>query len=69
LSKLTQFIKGTTSRKLQQEFPELGKKYWGQHMWARGFYAASSGNVTKEMIDDYIRNHKDEDEDFKITKQ
>ena len=68
LSKLVQFIKGTSSRKLQQEFPELGKRYWGQHLWARGFFAVSTGNVTTEMIENYIKNHKDEDDEFKISR-
>jgi putative transposase len=68
VSKLAQFIKGTTSRKLQQEFPQLGKKYWGQHLWARGFFAVSTGNVTTEMIQNYIKNHKDDDEEFTISK-
>jgi len=68
LSKLVQFVKGTSSRKLQQEFPELGKRYWGQHLWARGFFAVSTGNVTTEMIENYIKNHKDEDDEFKISR-
>ena len=67
-SKLVQYLKGTTSRKLQQEFPTLGKRYWGQHLWARGFFAVSTGNVTTEMIENYIKNHKDEEDEFKITR-
>ena len=38
-SKLVQFIKGRSSRLLQREFPELRKRYWGQHLWARGISA------------------------------
>ena len=67
MSKLIQFMKGTTSRKLQQEFPQLGKRYWGQHMWARGFFSVSTGNVTTEMVKNYIKNHKDEDEEFTVS--
>ena len=54
-SKLVQYIKGTTSRKLLQEFKELNKAYWGQHLWARGFFVASSGTITDEVIAEYIR--------------
>ena len=39
-SKLVQFIKGRSSRLLQQEFPALRKRYWGQHLWARGYFCA-----------------------------
>ena len=34
-SKLVQNIKGRSSRKLQDEFQELRKRYWAQHLWAR----------------------------------
>lgn len=55
-SKLAQYYKGSTSRKLQQEYKELNKQYWGQHLWARGYFVASSGTVTDEVIAEYIRN-------------
>ena len=57
-SKLVQFMKGKSSYKLQQEFPELKKRYWGQHIWGRGYFCASSGNVSDEIIKDYLENHK-----------
>lgn len=49
-----QYIKGKTSRKLLMEFPEISKKYWGRHMWGRGYFVANSGNVTSEVIMQYI---------------
>ena len=55
-SKLMQYIKGYTSRKLQMEYKELSKQFWGQHLWARGYFVASSGNVTDEVIIEYIKN-------------
>lgn len=33
ISKLVQYIKGKSSRKLMQEFKDLSKRYWGQHIW------------------------------------
>ena len=38
------------------EYKELNKQYWGQHLWARGYFVASSGNVTDEVIAEYIKN-------------
>lgn len=64
VSKYVQRIKGTSSRKLQQEFQELKNKYWGQHLWARGYFAVSSGNVTDEMWMNYIKNQEGENVDF-----
>ena len=68
-SALMQRIKGKSSRKLQMEFRHLKKACWGRHVWARGFFVASSGNVTDEVIMEYIKTQdvEKEDEDFKIS--
>ena len=47
------------SRKIQLEFPALKKKYWGKHFWARGYFSATSGNITDEIINDYINKHSE----------
>ena len=62
VSKITQYLKGKTSRKLQQEDKALSKQYWGQHLWARGYFAVTSGTVTDEAIMHYIE-HQDEDDE------
>src|SRR5689334_16814476 len=54
VSQVMQYVKGKSSRVLQQEFTELRKRYWGQHLWARGYFCASSGAVTEEMVKAYI---------------
>ena len=43
VSGMMQYLKGRSSHMLQREFPELRRRYWGQHLWARGYFAASSG--------------------------
>jgi len=68
-SKLVQYLKGRSSRKLQMEFEELKRRYWGQHLWARGYFCATVGRVTEEIIKKYIEEQKWEDdggEGFKI---
>ena len=54
VSDLAQYVKGRSSHVLQREFAELRRRYWGQHLWARGYFCASSGTVTDEMIKAYI---------------
>lgn len=54
LSKAVQYLKGKNSRKLLSEFNSLRKRYWGQHLWARGYWVASSGNVTDDVWKQYI---------------
>jgi len=58
ISDLVKKLKGRSSRKLQQEFPELSKRYWGQHFWAIGFGCWSSGNITEEMVNSYLEHHR-----------
>ena len=53
-SKIAQYLKGRSSKLLQDEFRDLGKRYWGQHLWARGYFCATVGSVTKDMIQEYI---------------
>ena len=68
VSDVAKYLKGRSSHLLQDEFPELKKKYWGQHLWARGYFCATVGTVTEEMIKQYIENHKDED-NFKLSEE
>lgn len=58
VSDMVKWMKGRTSRKLQQEFPQLKQRYWGRHFWAIGYAAFSSGDVTDEMIQEYLENHQ-----------
>lgn len=56
VSKLVQLMKVRSSGKLLQEDRNLQKQYWGQHLWARGYFVVSSGNITDEMIKECIEN-------------
>lgn len=59
VSVLVKKMKGRTSRLLQTEFPELKKRYWGRHFWAVGYGVWSTGNITDEMVQEYLEHHKD----------
>ena len=59
ISKAVQYIKGKSSRKLQQEFEKLKKRYWGQHMWARGYFAVTTGALNSEDVQRYIERQEE----------
>lgn len=67
-SSLMQRIKGKSSRRLLQQFSHLNQECWGRHLWARGFFVASSGVITDEAILEYIRTQDvtKEDGDFQV---
>lgn len=57
LSDVMQRIKGRSSRRIQMEFPELRKRYRGRRLWARGYFSTTSGNVTDDIIMQYLELH------------
>ena len=67
ISRLGQRLKGKSSHTMLNEFAHLRKTFWGRHIWARGYFCCSSGNVTDEVIKEYIANQiNEEDEDFRV---
>ncbi len=68
-SRVMQAIKGKTSHHLLQDYRLLRREFWGRHLWARGYFVASSGNVTDAVIAKYIEEQdlSSEDETFKVT--
>ena len=52
-------LKGRSSRLLQQEFPEMGKMYWGRHFWPVGYGVLSTGNIADEMVQEYLEHPRD----------
>jgi len=63
ISELVKRLKGRSSRLLQQEFPELQKRYWGRHFWSIGYGCWSTGNITDEMVNDYLEHHRKPNDD------
>ena len=59
ISDIVKRLKGRTSRRLQAEYPELSKRYWGWHFWAIGYGVWSTGNITYEMVQEYLEHHRD----------
>ena len=60
VSRIVQWLKGISSRLLLQEFAHLRRAFWGRHLWARGYLAVSTGNLTDEMVRDYIEEQEGE---------
>ena len=66
ISRLVQRLKGKSSHKLLHSFASLRRQFWGRHLWARGYFCCSSGNVTDEVIKQYIEQQNQADEGFKV---
>lgn len=60
-------IKGETSERIFREYPELKRKYWGKHFWARGCFVSSAG-IDEETIKKYIQNQREIQDQLKFWK-
>ncbi|MEQ1518638.1 MAG: IS200/IS605 family transposase [Usitatibacteraceae bacterium] len=49
--------KGRSSRKIQQEFAHIRKRYWGQRFWGRGYFSTTVGNITEGVVMAYLDRH------------
>ena len=59
VSELVKRLKGRSARLMLDEFTELRKRYWGQHLWGIGYGAWGTGNITDEMVQEYLEHHKE----------
>ncbi|MCP4294429.1 MAG: IS200/IS605 family transposase [Proteobacteria bacterium] len=67
-SEIMRSIKGRSASKLFEEFPHIKKRYWDHHFCAKGYFCVTSGEVTDEMIQNYLKHHFEPDPNdiFKI---
>jgi putative transposase len=59
VSDILKRLKGRSAKILLVEYSELKKRYWGGHLWGIGYGAWSTGNITDEMIQEYLDHHKE----------
>jgi putative transposase len=56
VSRAVQLLKGGSSKKIQEEYPELEEFLWGDSFWSDGYFAESVGKVNELVIREYIKN-------------
>jgi len=66
-AKLMQYLKGKSSYRLQREYSKLLKgRYWGRHVWSRGYFCVTVGAVTEAQVKEYIENQTEESSEIKV---
>lgn len=66
-SEIMRRIKGRSSSKLFEEFPHIKRRYWGRHFLARGYFCATIGQMTEEMVKEYLEHHFEPNPDDKFN--
>ena len=57
ISDLVRKMKGRSSHKVQREFPELRRRYWGRRFWGRGYFSTTNGAITEDIVLQYLKDH------------
>lgn len=59
------YLKGKLALRIFDKYAQLRKRYWGQHLWSRG-YCVSMVGLDEEKIKKYVKwqNKKDEADDM-----
>jgi putative transposase len=55
--RIAQLMKGRSSHKVQREFPQLKKRYWGRRFWGRGYFSTTNGAITEDIVLQYLEQH------------
>jgi len=58
-SHIMKVLKGKSAEYLRRDFPELNKKYWGMHIWARGYFVSTVG-IDREIIKNYVKEQRED---------
>ena len=61
ISEFMSYLKGKSALMFFDRHPELRVKKSDRHLWARGYYVVTVGNVNEETIINYIRNQEEND--------
>lgn len=55
VTKLVNSLKGVSSRRLRQEFPDLVRHYWrANKLWSGSYFAGTVGGAPLSMVKQYI---------------
>ncbi|MGI5285119.1 IS200/IS605 family transposase [Nonomuraea polychroma] len=58
ISRLVNSLKGVSSRRMRQEFPELTRHYWrANKLWSGSYFAGSVGGPPLSVLRQYIDQH------------
>jgi putative transposase len=63
ITKFINILKGHSSRDIRKKHKDFLKdKLWGDHFWSPSYFLATTGNVTVDILKEYIENQRTEQE-------
>ena len=63
ITKFINVVKGNSSRKIREKYKDFLKdKLWGDHFWSPSYFLATTGNVTIDILREYVESQRREQE-------
>ena len=63
ITKYINILKGHSSRKIRKNYKDFLKdKLWGEHFWSPSYFLSTTGNVTIDILKEYVENQRKEQE-------
>lgn len=59
VSALVNALKGTSSRLLRKERPDIARRFWDGVLWSPSYFAASTGGATLETVRRYVEQQRE----------
>ena len=66
VSEFMGYLKGKLAIKLFRRYEHLGRRYWGRHLWSRG-YCVSTVGLDEEKIRKYVKWQEKQEKDDEAT--
>ena len=63
VSSIMGYLKGSISTRLFRKYENLGKRFWGRHLWSRG-YCVSTVGLDEEKIRKYVQWQEKNDKEI-----
>jgi putative transposase len=62
------YLKGKLSIRLFQQYERLGRRYWGRHLWSRG-YCVSTVGLDEEKMRKYVKWQEQKEKAVEATQR
>lgn len=60
ITKFINLLKGRSSRELRKKYRDFLKdKLWGDNFWSPSYFLATTGNVTVDILKEYVENQRE----------
>jgi len=66
VSNVMGYLKGKLALRLFDRYEHLGRRYWGRHLWSRG-YCVSTIGLDEEKIRQYVKWQQQHDKETEAT--